>query len=172
MPRDITGASPGTIAAAIALTVTEPGYLVYLGFDTPLRHSTRETLTWDSETWTGALGTRVASVNEQSATVELRNTDLSASAIVLNTTLADKACQIYQLYDGDAVLLFDGFIDACPEIGNRVVLTATALASARRVPNKYIAYPVFRWLTPPGTQIKWGAQTVTLSPWQRFLQGK
>lgn len=164
MPRSLSG----TISTAIALPVTEPGYLVYLGFDTPLRHSTRATLPWGGYMWTGGLGTRVAEVNEQAATIELRNSDLSASAIVLNTVLADKPCAIYKLYNGDATLLFQGFIDACPDIGDRVVLTAKALASARRVPNKYIAYPVFNWLTPPGTQVKWGTQAVTLSPWRRF----
>ena len=167
MPRDITGASPGTLAAAIALPVTEPGYLVFLGFDSELRHSTRATLTWGGHSWTGGLGTRVLSVSEQEATVELANSDLSASALVLNTTLADRACAIYKLYNGDAVLLFDGILDACPMIGDRVQLTAKALASAKRVPAKYIAYPAFKWLTPPGTQVKWGAQAVTLSPWKR-----
>ena len=171
MPRDITGATPGTIAAAIALPVTEPGYLVYIAFDTALRHSTRETLTWDSQTWTGGLGTRVASVSEQAASIELRNSDLSASALVLNTTLADKPCQVYKLYDGDAVLLFDGFLDSCPEIGNRVRLEAKALTTARRVPNQYITYPVFKWLTPPGTAVKWGNQAVTLAPWKRYRRG-
>lgn len=171
MPRDITGASPGTIAAAIALPVTEPGYLVYLGFDTPMRHSTRATLTWGGYSWTGGLGTRVVAVSEQAATIDLRNSDLSASAIVLNVTLADKPCAIYKLYNGDAVLLFQGFIDACPEIGDRVRLTAKALASARKVPNTYISYPSFKWLTPPGTQVKWGNQAVTLSPWKRNRRG-
>lgn len=166
MPRDITGASPGTIAAAIALPVTSPGYLVYLGFDTALRHSTRDTLSWGGFSWTGMLGTSVPSVGEQQATIELQNSDLTASALVLNTTLADKSCQIYKLYNGDAVLLFDGFLDGC-EIGDRVKLTAKALTSARRVPSQYITYPAFRWLTPPGTAVKWGAQTVTLSPFRR-----
>ncbi len=167
MPRTLSG----TISTAIALPVTEPGYLVYLGFDTPIRHSTRATLTWGGYTWTGALGTRVVSVSESDATIELANSDMSASAIVLNVTLADKACAIYKLYNGDAVLLFQGFIDACPSIGDRVRLTAKALATARKVPNKYIAYPLFKWLTPPGTAVKWGNQAVTLAPWKRYRRG-
>lgn len=162
MPRTLSG----TITTAIALPVTSPGYLVYLGFDSPIRHSTRDTLTYGGYSWTGMLGTSVPSVSEQAATVELQNSDLAASALVLNTTLADKACQVYKLYNGDAVLLFDGFLDGC-EIGDRVRLTAKALTSARRVPNKYIDYPTFGWLTPPGTTVKWGAQTVTLQPSRR-----
>ena len=167
MPRTLSG----TISTAIALPVTEPGYLVYLGFDTPIRHSTRATLTWGGYSWTGGLGTRVPSVSESEASIELQNSDLSASAIVLNVTLADKPCAIYKLYNGDAVLLFQGYIDACPDIGNRVLLTAKAIATARKVPNKYIAYPAFKWLTPPGTAVKWGNQAVTLGPWKRYRRG-
>jgi len=166
MPRTLTGGIP----TAIALPVTSPGYLVYIGFDTALRHSTRGTLTWNSQSWTGGLGTSVIAVSEQDATIELRNTDLSASALVLNTTLADKACQVYQLYGSDAVLLFDGFLDAA-EIGERVKLTAKALTSARRVPRQYITYPTFKWMTPPGTAVKWGSQAVTLTTWRRHRKG-
>ena len=166
MPRTLSG----TITTAIALPVTSPGYLVYLGFDSPIRHSTRDTLTYGGYSWTGMLGTSVPSVSEQAATMELQNSDLAASALVLNTTLADKACQVYKLYNGDAVLLFDGFLDAA-EIGERVKLTAKALTSARRVPRQYITYPTFKWLTPPGTAVKWGSQAVTLTTWRRHRKG-
>lgn len=161
MPRDITGASPGTIAAAIALPVTEPGYLVYLGFDQALRHSTRKSLSWGGYAWTGGLGTRVASVTDLAASLELRNSDLSASALVLGNRLADIPCEIYALYDGDAVLLFSGYLDAA-RVGERVTLTARAMSLARKVPNRYITYPTFNHLVAPGTQIRWGLDTITL----------
>lgn len=151
----------GTIQAAIALPVTEPGYLVYLGFGVPLRHSTRATLSFDGYTWSGGIGTRVASVSEAAASIELRNTDLSASALVLNYNLADIAAEVYQLYAGDATLLFSGYLDSA-QIGERVILNARAMSAARKVPNRYIAYPAFNHLVPPGTQLRWGLDTVTL----------
>src|SRR5574343_865878 len=94
MPR-VVGA---TIQAALPGPITAPGYLVYMGFpSTHIRHSTLSTLTFGGYEWLGNMGTKVQSVSELAATVELRNSDLSASALVLGNSLADLPCEIYQI---------------------------------------------------------------------------
>jgi len=169
MPR-VVGA---TIQAALPGPITEPGYLVYMGFpSTPIRHSTRETLTYGGYDWTGSTGTSVKSVTELAATIELRNSDLSASALVLGNTLSDTPCEVYQLYNGAAVLLFSGFLDGA-EIGGRVVLTASAMSSARKIPNKYITYPTFNHLLAAGTELNWNMGKVIAEDgkkWRRIRQ--
>src|SRR5574343_495238 len=151
MPR-VVGA---TIQAALPGPITAPGYLVYMGFpSTPIRHSTLSTLTFGGYEWLGNMGTKVQSVSELAATVELRNSDLSASALVLGNSLADLPCEIYQLYSGDAKLIFSGFLDGS-DIGSRVTLTEKAMSTARKIPNKYITYPTFNHLIPPGTELNW-----------------
>lgn len=151
MPRTVSG----TIDSALPGPTTSPGYLVYMGFPgTPIRHSTLATVTFGGYEWLGNMGTKVQSVSELAATVELRNSDLSASALVLGNSLADLPCEIYQLYNGDATLVFSGFLDGS-DIGGRVTLTAKAMSTARKIPNKYITYPVFNYLIPPGTELNW-----------------
>lgn len=157
MPRTVHA----TITTAIGRPVTEPGYLVHLGFPTAIRHSTRDTLSWNSYTWTGGRGTSVTRVSASAATIELQNADLSASSLVLNNALADIPCTIYQLYEGEATLVFTGFLDSAT-VGNRVTLNAKAFATARRVPNKYITHPTFNWLIAPGTKLTWANTHVTL----------
>lgn len=157
MPRTLGG----SLGTAITQPITSPGYLVYLGFDPVLRYSTRETVSYGGYSWTGEVGAQVAAVSEAAAQITLRNTDLSASSLVLNNVLADIQCVIYKRYGADAALLFDGYLDGAT-VGERVTLNAKAMATARKVPNKYITYPTFNFLIPPGTQIRWGLDTITL----------
>lgn len=159
MPRTL----PGSLGTAITAPVTAPGYLVQLGFPIPLRYSTIATstpTTWDSRLWTAG-GVEVLSVSATDARISLRNHDNSISALVLGNQLHRVTCAVWQIYGSDAVALFDGWVDEAT-LGPRVVLTAIAQSRAVQVPSDFIAPPTFNHLTPPGTPISWGTNTIYL----------
>lgn len=156
MPRTL----PGSLGTAITQPVTAPGYLIALGFPIPLRYSTTSTLTWDSLVWTAA-GAEVLAVSATDARISLRNHDNSISALVLGNQLHRVTCAVWQIYGSDAVALFDGMVDEAA-IGPRVVLSAIAQSRGVMVPTDFIAPPTFNHLTPPGTPIAWGANTIYL----------
>lgn len=151
------------MGTAVGAVITEPTYLVYIGFTTPIRHSTRANVSFDAQTWVAGEGTEVEYVDEDRAVIALRNTDNSASALVLNTVLSDIECAVYQAYGSDVVQLFDGFLDGAGDIGDRkVVLNAVARSRARYAPDDYILYPVFNHLLPAGYEIRWGGDILVL----------
>ena len=81
---------------------------------------------------------------------------------MLANALSDIDCDIYQLYDGDAVLVFSGKLDACTGIGARVSLTAAAVSIGRKVPATYILPPLCNHIVPTGTVLHWANDTITL----------
>jgi hypothetical protein len=157
MPRTLSG----TIESEVALPITQPGYLVFLGFTPELRYATRETIVYNGYTWSAGFGVGVSSVTDDAAVITLRNHDNSASALVLNHTLANVLCEVYMEYGDDAVLLFSGTLDSA-QVGTRVTLKARGMVTSKKAPNAYIAYPIFNHLFPAGTKIQWGLDTLVL----------
>lgn len=157
MPRTLSG----TITTQVALPVTSPGYLIYLGFTPVLRYATRATISYGGFTWTAGVGIGVSSVTDNEAVITMRNHDNSASALVLNYTLANVLCDVYMEYGSDAVLLFSGTLDSA-DIAERVTLRARATTLAKKAPNTFISYPTFNHMVPRGTRIQWGLNALTL----------
>jgi hypothetical protein len=115
----------GPTDAATQLTITQPGWLVELGFATLLRLSSRNDQSWGGYTWTGSRIKRLSGLSAdgsggQSGTLELINTDLAYSALVLGEGAADKTVRVWKFYgdnpaSDDPVAVFDGVIDTAED---------------------------------------------------------
>jgi len=159
---------PSSISTAVAQPVTQPGYLIQIDATSTLRYSTRATLTYDSQTWTG--GARVDRLNTARggvAAVALPNADNALSALILADALTDKRTRIWAIYgDGptDATLMFDGVVDGSDAIGVlECIINLADNGSARSsIPDVVIGPPLANHLVPPGTQINWGNTIYTV----------
>lgn len=159
-----------TLLAELGRTVTRPGYLVYLGFSTPLRLSTMGDVAWGGETWIGAdvkvAGLSVDERGRRQGSVSLGNADIAYGALVLNEGVADRQVVIYSAWAGapsDAIEEFRGVGDAV-EIGDRVSITL-AEDSTRHMfaPRRFVnSASGFSTLVPAGTKIRIGQQIITL----------
>ena len=161
--------SPALIAE-LGLTITRPGYLVSIAFDTPLYLSTLGDVTWGGHTWlssdvdVGKL-TRGSSA-AQVAGISLGNLDALYSAIVLNGGVADRAVAVYAVYAGapaDAVLEFSGVGDDV-EVGDRVNISLVSRSTQEIfAPRRRIGPATgFSILLPAGTLIPMGNTTYVL----------
>lgn len=160
--------------AAAALTVTTPAYLVELGFATTLRLSSRGDQSWDSQTWTGGRLGRVSGLGAdgsgtQRGTLEIVNTDLAYSALILNEGAADKTCRIWAFYGddpaaSDPVEVFNGVLDDADIGPDRVRLTlASENSRTLYSPRRFVGSGTgFNHLRPAGTRINWGGQVFVL----------
>ena len=97
-----------TIETALSAHMPVPGYLLRVGIRPELRYSTIGDVTWDGVTWFGN-AMRIGSIGEDTATVLLRNDDLSGSSLVLNNKLLEVRFDLYVYYDGDAEKIFTGY---------------------------------------------------------------
>ncbi len=158
--------SPGT-TAAIQQTITAPGFLVELAWPAIVRLSSRGTVDWGGQAWTGG---RLGGVTVgDSGTIDLINTDLGYSAMVLNHGAADVPVRVWKFYgdtpgEDDPVLIFEGATDGADIQPGRVRITL-APASHRTLysPRRFIGPATgFTRLRPAGTRITWGGQTITL----------
>ena len=158
--------SEATEASTEALT-TKPGWLVELFWATPLRLSSRGNISWRDRSWVP--DTLVAVSTGEGGYIELANSNLAYSALVMNEGVADVGCQIWKFY-GDApgaddpVLIFDGVLDRA-EINHKAVKITLAQESSRTkmAPRHRIdASGGFNHLRPAGTRISWGGQVYVL----------
>jgi len=155
MPRAVSA----TIDTATGQTITEPNYLLELGFSPVLRYAALRDVVWGGYLWS-ASGLIVNSVNNEQASASLRNHDNAISAIVLGATLHNISCKVYAHYDSDAQLLFAGLLSGSPEIGPRVQLNAQSTGRSRKWPRDQIVAPLFNHLMPPGTEIQFGGKVL------------
>lgn len=157
MPRTVSA----TIQAAIGQTITEPNYLVELGFSPIVRWAALRDVTWGGFTWS-ANGLMVQTVSTERAQISMRNSDNSISALVLGNALKNISCKVYQHYDSDAELLFAGVLSGSPEVGTRVILDALSEGRDRKYPDQQIVPPLFNHLMPVGTEIDFGGKMLRL----------
>lgn len=156
------------MAAAVATTITTPAYLVELGWTTVLRLSSRGDQSWDGQTWVGGRLGKV-SLSAAQGSIEIGNSDLAYSALILTESAADIGCRAWKFYgdnpaNDDPIMIFDGILDGATIDRDRVVLT---LAQANRrtmySPRLFIGPENgFHHLAPTGTRITWGGQTYIL----------
>ncbi len=163
--------TPAQIADTAA-TATAPGYLIELNFPTVLRLSSRQDQSWGGYTWTGGRIARISGIasdgrGEQRATLDLINTDLTYSALVLADGVADTGCRIWTFYGDnpdDATLVLDGVLDAA-EIGmDRVSINVVGQnIRTATFPRRRIGRGIgINQLRPAGTKVTWGGQTYIL----------
>lgn len=159
---------------ATQLTITTPAFFVELGFSTILHLSTRGDHSWGGYAWTGGRLGRVSGLQwdgkgQQSGSIDLINTDLAYSALVLNEGVADRAVRIWKFYGDnpdtlDPVAVFDGVADTA-DIGADAVRITLLGENTRTLysPRRFIGPGTgFNHLTPAGRKITWGGQTIEL----------
>jgi len=177
--RTLVGATSSGVAAAVTL----PGYLIDIGFSTPLRISTRGTLTWDSKTWTAA----DASVGGLSAdgaasalngTIEIGNADTNIgglgstmAGLVLAESVAGKACKIWAFYGdtapgaSDPVKVFEGVCDIADMDPARVRVTLQQSGGRTLFcPRTFLTADAgFSFLPTPGQIVNFNGEVVRLN---------
>jgi len=164
----------GPTDAATQLTITKPGWLVELGFNTTLRLSSRGDQSWNTYTWTGGRIKRLSGLSadangEQRGTLELINTDIAYSALILNEGAADKSVRIWKFYGdnpaaSDPVAVFSGVIDTT-DIAPDVVRLSLVTENSRTLysPRRFIGPETgFNHLRPAGTRISWAGEVYIL----------
>lgn len=165
--------TPATTSATDA-TVTQPLYLIEIGFSPALRLSTRGDVAWNSLSWSGGEAIDVSSLDadgsgRQSGTVQIGNLDDYVGTLVLSQGVADRPVKIWKA-DGaaldvaDPVLVFDGVIQSADVDTSRVSLSLAGSGTRSAfAPRRVIgAASGFNFLLPAGTKIKIGATTYTL----------
>lgn len=140
---------------AVAGPVTQPIYLVLLGFDTPVRLSSRGVVDYDSATWLEA------SFELSDDTLRIFNESAQIGQIVLTEGTAGRSVKVYQFYDAaDVLLQFDG------EMGEARIGEFVDITLKRRPPNRtprdFVNEPVFSHLPAPGTRIVTPKQTIVI----------
>jgi hypothetical protein len=152
--------------AEVANTATTPAYLVEMVYSSVLRLSSRGDQSWSGYAWTGGRLGKIAVA--ESGTIDIINSDLAYSALVLNEGAADIGCRVWKFYGdnpaaGDPTLVFDGVIDGA-DIGASAV--RMSLSSRNRTyysPRRFIGVATgFNHLSPAGTRVTWGGQTMSL----------
>jgi hypothetical protein len=159
-----------TLETAIAEAGTAPGWLISIATATPLRYSTRGTLTYGGHTYTG--GATLSGVGESGLLSEARlglpNADNAASALALTDLLRDVEVTVSAYYDvagtGYAETLGTLAIDAVEAITPTRVsfVLATPAQAASHQPAVLLGPPLCRHIPAPGTTITWGGTTITI----------
>ena len=166
----------GPLTTAIGLDVVSPGYLIEILFGTPLRLSTRGTLSWNSLTWTTwdarvqGLGIE-AGRSSGTGSLVLGNADYSISALVLGEGVANRAVHVWKFYGespalADPVHVFSGIADDAQIDPTRGIVTidlVQANARALFAPRFYVTPEMgFSHLPPVGTVINWNDERYVL----------
>lgn len=145
-------------ASAIEQTVTTPTYLVFLGFATPLRLSTRGTVKFQNADWVEA-GMEVSLGHSPS--LRLFNQNAQIGQIFMTEGTAGRVVRVYQFYDASAIMLMFAGEIGMAQIGSYVEV-AIKHRAPNRTPRDFVQEPVFRHLLPAGTRIQTPQQTVVI----------
>lgn len=167
----------GTTGTEIAKAITQPFYLLSLGFDVPVRYSSMAQVTYASLLWQAA-SFRISMPGSGNWSVEIFNDGYLLGQTVLTQGTAGRTAQVYQLHgggpyaDADGELLLDGEMGEATIEGARV-----SIALKRRPPQKtprlYFLPPHFNHLPAEGQIIRTASGTTTLgskydrSTWRR-----
>jgi hypothetical protein len=152
---------------AIAAQLTQPGYLVHIGWAAPVRLSSRGDMTWNGNVYIAA-GVMVSGLDwsgsaEQTGSILLNNAENLYSATALNEGVADVPIDVW-LYDGaatatsDPVQLFAGVGDSCSILPQSVTIKVTSTRTRSQFsPRAYITQDNgFSIVPPEGRIISWG----------------
>ena len=173
MTRTITAA----LTTEVGRDVTAPGYFVEVAFATPLRLSSRGTMSWAGNTWT-TWDVRVRGLATESGgstsggSIVLANGDYTISALVLGEGVANRAVKMWKFYGdsalttSDPVQIFSGVADDAEIDPTRATVTlqlVQANASALFSPRLYITPETgFSYVPASGTVIDWAGERYVL----------
>ena len=150
--RDLSSANRTGIASAL----TRPVYLVEFGFSTPLRLSSRETVTYAGNTFTAATLT----VDISAPSIRLLNASLSYTS-TFKVGADGITCKVWMVYGdgtftrGDADMVFSGEVGAVG-ISDSITIRLRD-APPKLVPRLQVAPPAFNNLPPDGLEIRTSA---------------
>ncbi len=162
-----------TLSAA-AGTVTQPLYLIEIGFMPALRLSTLGDVTWGGTLWSGGEAIAVGSLESdgtgrQSGVVQIGNLDDYVGTLVLAQGVADRQIKVWKadgaaLDAADPVLVFDGVVERADVDTARVSLSLAGAGTRSAFAPRRVLGPAsgFNFLMPAGAKIKIGATTYTL----------
>lgn len=153
MSRPLTGSLPTSVAE----TFTEPTYLVFMDFDTPVYLSSRGQISYGGNTYLAAdLSVRLS----ETPTLSILNESTTLGAVVLVDGTAGRAVKIYQQYGSDTLLLFDGEMGEA-RIGVNIVIGCRKTRPLR-TPRLHVGPPVFNWVPKKGARFETPKGTVIL----------
>jgi len=160
----------GTLIAELGLTVTNPGYLVSMDFNTPRYWSTLGDVTWGGHDWV-ATDVKVGELSRdlsanKTANISLANYDGVMGTLVDTEKVGDRAVLIYAVYAGaptEAQLEFGGVGDAA-EIDARVSISFVGQSTARAFSPRRRIGPAtgFTVLMPAGSVLTIGNEKYVL----------
>jgi hypothetical protein len=163
----------GPTTTKMAAPITQPGYLVRLGYSSTLYLSTMGDISWGGFTWSGAdvkvVGLKQDGGASNTGTLLLGNTNDAFGALILNEGASDIAVTIWACYagataSGDPVQQFVGVTNGADIDSSKVTLqlveqSNATLYSPRVFVNKAAG---FNYLQPAGSKIFANGETYIL----------
>lgn len=152
----------GTQTTAVGEDVTRPYYLVYLGFETPVRLSSLSAISWDGFGWASA-DMDVSLGNSPS--LRIYNETTLLGQVVLTDGTRGRSVKVYQGYVNDSahpnpVLMFSG------EMGTadiaEVVTIRLKQSAPLKTPRHYAVPPLVNHVPPHGTRFETPKQVIIL----------
>ena len=153
-----------TITSAVAQDVTQPIYLLRMGFSSELTVATwGADINWNGETWS-ASGIAVKRLGIKSGSIEFPLADDGPwLSLLLNEGARERAITIYEYHTdlsaspqvSDAVAVFTGIMDGV-RITDRAIVEVLESTTAKRFPHTSIDRPVYNYLPVSGSRITWG----------------
>lgn len=108
-------------------------------------------------------GLAVQSVSEAELRCSLPNYRHQGAALFLNHPVREQPVRLYMLLNGVKTLKFSGIGDSLTKLTNaKAEIRAVSIYGESKFPNAQIAPPVFSHITPAGTVIQFGGQTLEI----------
>lgn len=164
MTRPISSTTDTEIGKAI----TRPFYLLYLGFNVPVRYSSMEQVTYLAVLWQAA-SFRLSMPASGNWSVEVWNDQYLLGQTLLTQGTSGRIARVYQLHgagpyaDDDGELLLDGEMGEAV-IADGVVRIALKRRAPQRTPRLFCVPPTFNHIPPEGTIIRTATGTTELEP--------
>lgn len=167
--RSLTAATQ----AATESSFSDAAFFVEIHFSTILRLSSRNDQSWNGFTWTGGRIAKVGGLKwdgkgQHSGFIDLLDVDTLYTALILNEGIAGRLVRTWKFYGdnpapSDPVEVFYGEGNEAdlsnPAIAHITLIGKTPDSSPRRVIGPATG---FNHITPAGTSITWGGQTIKL----------
>jgi|GEM_PF-6139671 hypothetical protein len=169
----MTRTVPAVVEAAVGTNVTQPIYLIRMGWAASSPDVTRTiatyaaNITWNAETWY-ASGALVRSLDMNGGTLQLPNgEDDPWLALVANYNAEGKTVSIYEYqtswgspFGSDATLLFSGLMDEVTIDRNGIQISMIEGLLNKSFPNTSINTTEYTNLLSIGDRIYWGPDIV------------